>query len=311
MKKLTAIFLLVIMTMSLAACGDKSDGGTELVKVGDATINENQMDQYLELTAFLQNIDLTQFPEESLQAIQSQMLEDMISLEIIKQHLEEEGKADLPDTEITNLKSFVEEAKKTDGVKEYLEEKEISDETLNSFFYNTYYKNTYFEEIKADMPTLEDDVKSYYEDNKDNFKVDEVTASHILVADETTAKEVLTKLKAGEVFEDLAKQYGTDGTKDKGGSLGTFGRGEMVQEFEDAVFALQPGEISDVVKTQFGYHIIKLTDKNQGTKTYDEVKDSITSTLVSQEAEKKIKEMRGAAKVEYLTKEFTQPDETE
>jgi foldase protein PrsA len=116
---------------------------------------------------------------------------------------------------------------------------------------------------------------------------------------------VLAKLKAGEKFEDLAKEYGTDGTKDNGGSLGTFGRGQMVKEFEDAAFALKPGEISDVVKTQFGYHIIKVTDKNQGTKSYEEVQESIKSTLVNQEAEKKIGELKKAENIEYLTDEYT------
>ena len=307
MKKLIAVLLLVVMIMSLTACGDKSDGGTDLVKVGDAAINADQLEQYLELTAFLQNIDLTQFPEESLKSIRSQMLEDMISLETIKQYYAGKEKEVLPDTFEADLQSFLDEAKNTEGVKTFLEEKGISDETLTQFYYNQFYRDAYFKEIKAGMTTLEADAKAYYEANKDSFAVDEVTASHILVKEEATAKEILEKLKAGEKFEDLAKQYGTDGTKDTGGSLGTFGRGQMVAEFEEAAFALQPGEISDVVKTEFGYHIIKLTDKNQGTKTYDEVKETITSTLVSQEAEKKIKELKTSAKVEYLTKDYPEP----
>ena len=155
------------------------------------------------------------------------------------------------------------------------------------------------------MKTLDQDAEAYYEENKDSFKVDEVTASHILVEKESTAKEILEKLEAGEKFEDLAKQYGTDGTKDNGGSLGTFGRGQMVKEFEDAAFALEPGEISDIVKTQFGYHIIKVTDKNQGTKTYEEAKDSIISNLVSQEAQQQISDLKDDTEINYLTDEYT------
>src|SRR3989339_252342 len=103
------------------------------------------------------------------------------------------------------------------------------------------------------------------------YEVPEIRASHILfsVADEkedakikAKAESVLKRIKAGEDFAKLAKEFGSDGTKEKGGDLGWFGRGQMVQEFEDAVFALTPGQLGDkLVKTQFGYHIVRLTDK--------------------------------------------------
>lgn len=307
MKKVIAFLLLIVMILSLAACGaDKKGSGTDLVQVGNSTINESQLTQYLELTAFVQNIDLTQFPEESMKAVKSQMLDDMVSLQCIRQHYA--GKEDkiLPSTIEADYKSFLDEAKKTDTVNKFLQEKKISDDTMKEFYYNQFYRKAYFDEVQAGMKTLDQDAQAYYEANKDSFKVDEVTASHILVSDEATAKEVLAKLKAGGKFEDLAKQYSIDtSNKDNGGSLGTFGRGEMVKEFEDAAFALKPGEISDVVKTQYGYHIIKVTDKKQGTKTYDEAKESIISDLVSQEAQKKINDLKTNAKIKYLTKEYT------
>lgn len=190
------------------------------------------------------------------------------------------------------------------GVKEFLKEKDITDDILTEFFRNQYFTLAYLDEIESDMTTLEEDSLAYYESNKEDYKIDEVTASHILVKEEALAKEILQRLEAGEKFEDLAAQYGTDSTKDTGGSLGTFGRGNMVKEFEDAAFALQPGEISDVVKTQFGYHIIKVTDKKQGYKTYDEVKEYIKSTLVGQEAEKRIKVLKDELNVEYLSDEY-------
>lgn len=84
-----------------------------------------------------------------------------------------------------------------------------------------------------------------------------IRCAHILVSNEAQAKEVLEKLNKGESFAKLAEQYSMDGSRKRGGDLGFFGRGMMVREFENAAFALEKGQVSGIVKTQFGYHIIK------------------------------------------------------
>lgn len=116
----------------------------------------------------------------------------------------------------------------------------------------------------------EEDIKKYYEEN---YKP-EIKARHILVKDEETAKEVKAKLDAGEKFEDLAKQYSTDGSAEKGGDLGWFGPGAMVPEFEEAAYALDVNQISEPVKSQFGYHIIQVTEKKEA-EPFDKVKDEM------------------------------------
>ncbi len=85
----------------------------------------------------------------------------------------------------------------------------------------------------------------------------QITASHILVEKEHEVQDLQKKLAAGESFETLAKQFSQCPSGKQGGMLGTFGKGQMVKPFEDAAFALKPGEISGPVKTQFGYHLIK------------------------------------------------------
>ncbi len=86
---------------------------------------------------------------------------------------------------------------------------------------------------------------------------DKIRCAHILVQKESLAKEILEKLNKGESFSKLAEQYSIDGSRRRGGDLGFFGRGMMVKEFETAAFALEKGQISGLVRTRFGYHIIK------------------------------------------------------
>ena len=90
--------------------------------------------------------------------------------------------------------------------------------------------------------------------------VNKFHCAHILVEKLSLAQEIKTKIANGESFANLAKQHSIDSSKKRGGDLGFFGRGMMVQEFEKAAFALEKGQISDIVKTQFGYHIIKRLD---------------------------------------------------
>lgn len=88
----------------------------------------------------------------------------------------------------------------------------------------------------------------------------QVKASHILVKKRSEAEKILEELKKGASFAELAKKHSECPSRKRGGDLGWFGRGKMVPEFEEAAFSLKKGELSDIVKTQFGYHIIKATD---------------------------------------------------
>ncbi|MCU5472925.1 peptidylprolyl isomerase PrsA [Bacillus paranthracis] len=116
---------------------------------------------------------------------------------------------------------------------------------------------------------------------KDNYKP-EIKASHILVKDEATAKKVKEELGQGKSFEELAKQYSEDtGSKEKGGDLGFFGPGKMVKEFEDAAYKLKKDEVSEPVKSQFGYHIIKVTDIKEPEKSFEQSKADIKKELVA------------------------------
>ncbi|MFA2809716.1 peptidylprolyl isomerase PrsA [Bacillus mycoides] len=118
-------------------------------------------------------------------------------------------------------------------------------------------------------------------DVKDNHKP-EMKVSHILVKDEKTAKEVKEKINNGEDFTALAKQYSEDtGSKEQGGEIAGFAPGQTVKEFEEATYKLDAGQVSEPIKTSYGYHIIKVTDKKE-LKPFDEVKDTIRKDLEQQ-----------------------------
>ena len=132
-------------------------------------------------------------------------------------------------------------------------------------------------------PTPTDEqVKAQYDQNPTLYSTAQVHASHILVKDEDTAKQLLAEVRAHpEKFADLAREKSTDAVSaKKGGDLGTFGPGRMVPDFDKVAFALHPGEISDIVKTQYGYHIITVTERKDGeTKPFDQVKEQIRTAL--------------------------------
>ena len=146
--------------------------------------------------------------------------------------------------------------------------------------------NLYLERLLEPVIEItEDEMKNYFEENKDSFaQKEEVKARHILVEDEETAREVKEKIDKGGDFEELAKEYSTDtGTKDKGGDLGYFGKGKMVKEFEDAAFSLDIGEVSEPVKSEYGFHIIKVEDRKEAKEAnYEESKEEIREKIFEQ-----------------------------
>ena len=129
----------------------------------------------------------------------------------------------------------------------------------------------------------DEDVKKYYEENVEKFQSGEVVnASHILVDSEDLANELYAKISSGEItFEDAAKENSSCPSKANGGSLGEFTKGQMVPEFDEAVFAMEVGEVTATpVKTQFGYHLIKLNSKEESkTADLNEVKGAIREHL--------------------------------
>jgi peptidyl-prolyl cis-trans isomerase C len=131
---------------------------------------------------------------------------------------------------------------------------------------------------------------------------EEVRARHILVESEVKAKEIFEKIAHGEDFARMAKAHSKDpGSKDEGGDLGYFARGQMVPVFEETAFKLKAGEISQPVQSQFGWHIIKLEDKRQrGAPAFEAIKERIMASLIHRKAQEVGQSLRDKAKLEFI-----------
>ncbi len=141
------------------------------------------------------------------------------------------------------------------------------------------------QKIMSGIHVTEADARKYFEDHQEDLKPKKhFNASHILVAEENKAKDILASIRSGEIsFEDAARQYSTCPSSENGGNLGDFTSGQMVLEFENACNRLEPGSISEPVHTQFGWHIIQLNSRTEGTlPTFDEIKESLMEQLTNQ-----------------------------
>ena len=152
------------------------------------------------------------------------------------------------------------------------------------------------------VEVTEEEVKKFYEENPQHFeKGATVSAKHILVKDEAKCQQILEEIAAGKVFEEAAQQYSTCPSGQKGGDLGSFGKGQMVKEFEEAAFAAEIGQVVGPVQTQFGYHLIKVEAKNEATVTpFEDVKEQIRRNLLSQKQNQAYSEKAAELKAKYM-----------
>ena len=209
-----------------------------------------------DLDAFLGNIPAEQRQYASNSYFREQYLEQLIVLHALEK-MADELELDMTDDYKKMLESLVRDIKARMAVNEIMKGIEVTD-------------------LEAE---------TVYKINPDNYsKPETVSAKHILVAEEDACNEILAQIQNGEkTFEDAAKECSTCPSGQEGGNLGEFGRGQMVKEFEDAAFAAEVGAIVGPVKSQFGYHLIKVEAKNEPVVLkYEEVKDQIKKNLLQQ-----------------------------
>lgn len=162
--------------------------------------------------------------------------------------------------------------------------------------------HTAMEEITDSVTLTDKELNEFATNNRQYLSTQQAEASHILVGSLEKANEVKEKLAAGMAFEDAAKQYSTCPSASRGGSLGAFRKGVMVPEFEQAAFAMEPGQISEPVKTQFGYHIIRLDKRSEadGDSVKKEIADMLLSEKKAQYYEHVLDELKKKYNVEII-----------
>jgi len=231
--------------------------------------------------------DTTPIPEDAVVAtVNGEDIKGAILDKVMKQVPSMPGAANVKKElldKIIDLELVAQAAKKA-GIDKESEFKVGMDMYEKQQLFAIYLNREIVDKVKLDP----EEVKKYYDIHASDYASGEqVKASHILVDTEEKALEIKKQLDEGADFAELAKSESSCPSASRGGDLGYFTRDTMVPEFANAAFALKVGEISEPVKTQFGWHIIKVTDKKAaGTKSFDEVKGEIEQKLLSERQQK-------------------------
>jgi foldase protein PrsA len=268
-------------------------GNEAVAKIDDETITANDVYQLM------------------LSQVGSQAVEALITERLIQREASSEN---IKATE-EDLDAEIEKIKANFGSEdEFIQQLEASGLTMENLRKQLSSKVLLDKLIAPKINITDEDMKTYYDQNKESFNTpEEVKASHILVETKQEADEILALLKSGSDFATLAKERSKDGSAAQGGDLGYFGRGQMVAPFEEAAFTLNVGEISKVVESEFGFHIIKVIDKKAATTaSFNDKKEDIRKTLTEQKqgelSQTFIEELRTAAKIENYFKKETETE---
>jgi peptidyl-prolyl cis-trans isomerase C len=174
-------------------------------------------------------------------------------------------------------------------------------------------RDSYFDKSVKGAVT-EAEAKRYYDEQIKQIKPEqEIKARHILVESEEKAKEIYEKLAHGGDFAQLAKEFSKDpGTKDEGGSLGYFSKGQMVPQFEEAAFKLTGNDVSLPVETQFGWHLIQVEDRRERKPPdFASIKDRLMTSMIHRKAQELASSLRDKATIEYVDADIKKQVESE
>jgi peptidyl-prolyl cis-trans isomerase C len=314
--------LLTFLAASIPALAKEAKSPPEKAAVVNGVVI-TQKELAKELDFHLQRFSRqgVQLSKEQMDNLKNKVLENLIDREILYQESQKAG-IKVDNNKINEEMSAVKKRfPNEDEYKKALSAMKISENDIKKQIKEKLAINALIDmKITQKIVVTDKETKAFYDNHPDLFKQPEqVRASHILIKVEAGAdqqkksqakqkiKQIQKELKGGQDFAVLAKKYSEDkGSSANGGDLGYFSRGQMVKPFEDAAFGLKPDEVSGIIETRFGYHLIKVYDKKPGKiMAYDEIKNLLTERLqqekTQQEAVKYIADLKKTAKIKkYL-----------
>ena len=316
------IFPLTTRSMADTSAADKTDDD-KAAAVNGKTITRSSLDRHV-------NLILKQFPgqedgpedNDRISRIRSKILNDLINREMLFQESEKAGikiEPALVDEQFVKMRKQYPDQGAFDNYMSSmnLTEADVKAQIEKGLAIKKYVDTTIIDKIDVS----EQELTEYYRNNTDRFtRPETVRASHILIKigkdaiefEKNEARKKLEKIRdralKGEDFSELAKKFSEGPSAEKGGELGFFQRGQMVKPFEEAAFALKPGEISNIVETQFGFHIIKVLDKKpaETTKLKDvevRLKEFLKQGKVRKEIMAYVEDLRKKSKIEIFIAE--------
>ena len=273
-----------------------------VARVDGIEIKQKEVDTYINFYK-KQSTDgeLTQ-NEEELKTLEANIIDIIIVTRLLEKYAEEKNITVSSEEVDKQIKLIIDSYSSEEDFEKDLKDKGIDKKFLENYFKSLVLSSKIFDEVTIDVIVTDQEVKQYYNDNKKTLYVvpAKVKASHILAifpwvednSEETEEgreealekiKMVEDKLKNGVVFEDLARQYSDDRTSgENGGDLGYISKGQMIEEFEEALFSLDVEEVSEIVETEYGFHIIKVFDRQEEyIQKFDEVEESINTYLLN------------------------------
>ena len=304
-KKLLIITIIMILSLGLNGCSSKNKEGLVAEVNGEAiTEEEFNADYQVFKTLYEKQLGkdaLDQVGQDGKtleQSLKESILEKLIMERIVAKEAETMN-ISVSDEEVAEqLASYIDEMGGQEKFDEFLNNNDITMEFFQENMKKELLVNKHKVEFSKGIDISEEEAKKFFEENKENLVI--LKASHILVATEEEGNAILERLKNGEDFAKIATLESLDTVSAaKGGDLGYFGKGAMIAEFEDAAMALKEGEISKLVKTEVGYHIIKLIERKD---TFEELRDEIKNLLKEQKYVEAFQKLRDDAKVEKYLK---------
>ncbi|MDO9555576.1 MAG: peptidylprolyl isomerase [Atribacterota bacterium] len=265
----------------------RSSGGQKrtyyIAEVNESGITSDQLQSaFLNAISRYDDKTLSSLDQSAIVSFKKNILDQLINYELFYQQAQKEKikiSNDDINLEIDKIKDNFSSPEEFD---EALKANNITLVRLKEDIKRQLMINSILEETRNQISITDEELLEYYNENKESFlEPEQVHARHILVETEEEANNLLLQLKEGLTdFAELAKEKSIGPSAPSGGDLGFFARGQMVKEFEEAAFSLESGEISDVVQTEFGYHIIKCEEKKEEySPTFEEAKEKISNTL--------------------------------